>query len=58
MAEDELQALRRITKRRQRGEAEWRTEIRRLFEAGYSIEEIAAAPGVRYDVVLAIIRPS
>jgi hypothetical protein len=57
MADDELKALRRITKRRQRAEAEWRAEIRRLFEAGRSIEEIAAAAGVRYDVVLAIVRP-
>jgi hypothetical protein len=58
MADDELEALRRITKRRQRAEGDWRTEIRRLFEAGHSIEEIAAAAGVRYDVVLAIVRPS
>ena len=57
MADDELKALRWITKRRQRAEAEWRAEIRRLFEAGRSIEEIAAAAGVRYDVVLAIVRP-
>ena len=57
MADDELEALRRITRRRQRAEAEWRDEIRRLFEAGRSIEEIAAAAGVRYDVVLAIVRP-
>ena len=57
MAEDELEALRRITKRRQRAEDEWRTEIRRLFEAGRSIEEIASTAGVRYDVVLAIVRP-
>ena len=58
MADDELEALRRITKRRQRTENEWRNEVRRLFQAGHSIEEIAAAAGVRYDVVLAIIRPS
>jgi hypothetical protein len=57
MANDELEALRRITKRRQRAEAEWQTEIIRLFEAGRNIEEIAAAAGVRYDVVLAIVRP-
>jgi hypothetical protein len=38
-------------------EGEWRREIRRLFEAGRSIEEIAAAAGVRYDVVFAIVRP-
>jgi len=43
MANEELEALRRITRRRQRAEAEWRKEIRRLFEAGHSIEEIAAA---------------
>ena len=55
MADDELEALRRITKRRQRAEDEWRNEIRRLFEAGRSIEEIAAAAGVRYDFVLAIV---
>jgi hypothetical protein len=35
-----------------------RKEIRRLFEAGHGIEEIAAVAGVRYDVVLAIVRPS
>jgi hypothetical protein len=58
MADDELEALRRITKRRQRAEDEWRDEVRRLFEAGHGIEEIAAAAGVRYDVVLAIVRPS
>ena len=39
------------------GLARWRKEIRRLFEAGHSIEEIAAVAGVRYDVVLAIVRP-
>jgi hypothetical protein len=55
MADDELAALRRIPQRRQRAEGEWRKEIRRLFEAGHSIEEIAAAAGVRYDVVLAIV---
>ena len=58
MADDELEALRRITKRHQRAEDEWRDEVRRLFEAGHGIEEIAAAAGVRYDVVLAIVRPS
>jgi hypothetical protein len=57
MADDELEALRRITNRRQRAESDWRDEIRRLFEAGYSIEEIATAAGVRYDVILAIVRP-
>ena len=56
MADDELEALQRITERRQRAEAEWRDEIRRLFESGRSIEEIAAAAGVRYDIVLAIVR--
>ena len=34
------------------------SKVRRLFEAGHGIEEIAAAAGVRYDVVLAIVRPS
>jgi hypothetical protein len=58
MADDELEALRRITKRRQRAEDEWRREIRRLFDAGHSIEEIAAAAGVRYDIILAIVRSS
>jgi hypothetical protein len=47
MADDELAALRRITRRRQRAEAEWRKEICRLFEAGHGIEEIAAARFVR-----------
>ena len=58
MGYDELEALRRITQRRQRAEGEWRMEIRRLFEAGHSIEEIPVAGGVPYDVVLAIVRPS
>jgi hypothetical protein len=58
MADDELAALRRITKRRKRAETEWRAEILRLFEAGHGIEEIASAAGVRYDVVLAIVRPA
>ena len=57
MADDELAALRRITQRRQRAEVEWREEMRRLFDAGHSIEVIAAAAGVRYEVVLAIVRP-
>jgi hypothetical protein len=57
MVDDELEALRRITQRRQRAEREWRKEIRRLFGAGHSIDEIAAAAGVGYDVVLAIVRP-
>ena len=56
MADNELEALRRITRRRQRAEHEWREEIPRLFETGRSIEEIAALAGVRYDVVLAIVR--
>ena len=55
MADDELAALRRITQRRLRAEVEWREEIRRLFEAGHSLEEIAAAAGVRHDAVLAIV---
>jgi hypothetical protein len=54
MTDDELAELRRITQRRQRAEGEWRKEIRRLFESARTIEEIAAAAGVRYDVVLAI----
>jgi hypothetical protein len=45
MAGDGLEALRRITKRRRRAEGEWRKEIRRLFETGHAIEEIAAAAG-------------
>ena len=57
MADDELEKLRRITKRRQRADSEWRTEILRVFEAGHGIEEIAAAARGRYDVVLAIVRP-
>jgi hypothetical protein len=56
MADDELAALRRIAQRRRRAEGEWREEMRRLFDAGHSIEEIAAAAGVRYEVVLAIVR--
>ena len=47
---DELDALRRITQRRTRAEREWRDEIRRLFTAGHSIDQIAAAAGVRYEV--------
>jgi hypothetical protein len=43
-------------RRRKRAEGEWREEMRRLFDAGRSIEEIAAAAGVRYEVVLAIVR--
>ena len=29
----------------------------RLFDAGHSIEQIAAAASVRYDDILAIVRP-
>ena len=57
MTDDELEALRRITQRRQRAEAEWRQEMFRLFNAGRTIQEIAAAAGVRYDDILAIVRP-
>lgn len=57
MVDDELEAMRRITKRRQRAEAEWRQEILRLFDAGHSIDQIAAAAGVRYEDILAIVRP-
>jgi len=56
MTDDEREALRRISRRRQRAESDWRAEVRRLFEAGHSIEDIAAAAGVRYDVILAIVR--
>ena len=55
---DELDALRRITQRRTRAEREWQQEIRRLFTAGHSIDQIAAAAGVRYEVVVAIVRPT
>ena len=55
---DELDALRRITQRRTRAEREWRDEIRRLFTAGHSIDQIAAAAGVRYEVVVEIVRPT
>jgi hypothetical protein len=54
---DEFDALRRITLRRQRAEREWRNEIRRLFAAGHSIAEISVAAGVRYEVVVEIVRP-
>jgi hypothetical protein len=54
---DDFEALRRITKRRQRAEREWRDEIRRLFAAGFSIEEISTAAGVRYEDVVQIVRP-
>ena len=53
---DELDALRRITQRRTQVEREWRDEIRRLFTAGHSIDQIAAAAGVRYEVVVEIVR--
>ena len=55
---DELDALRRITQRRTRAEREWQEEIRQLFTAGHSIDQIAAAAGVRYEVVVAIVRPT
>ena len=55
---DELDALWRITQRRTRAEREWRDEIRRLFTGGHSIDQIAAAAGVRYEVVVAIVRPT
>ena len=47
---DELDALRRITQRRTRAEREWLDEIRQRFTAGHSIDQIAAAAGVRYEV--------
>ena len=55
---DELDALRRITQRRTRAEREWQQEIRQLFTAGHSIDQIAAAAGVRYEVVVEILRPT
>jgi hypothetical protein len=55
---DELDALRRLTQRRQRAEREWVEEIRRLFAAGCSIEEISAAAQVRYEVIVEIVRPT
>jgi hypothetical protein len=54
---DELAALRRITQRRVKAEREWRAEILRLFAAGHSIQVIAAAAGVRYEVIVEIVRP-
>lgn len=54
---DDFEALRRITERRQRAEREWRDEIRRLFDAGFSIEQISRAAGVRYEDVVQIVRP-
>jgi hypothetical protein len=54
---DELEALRRITRRRTQAEQEWRDEILRLFAAGHSIQVIAAAAGVPYEVVVEIVRP-
>ena len=53
---DDFEARRRFTKRRQRAEREWRDEIRRLFAAGFSIEEISTAAGVRYEDVVQIVR--
>jgi hypothetical protein len=55
---DELDALRRLTQRRQRAEREWIEEIRRLFAAGRSIQEISAAAQVRYEVIVEIVRPT
>jgi hypothetical protein len=52
---DELDALRRITRRRKRAEREWLDEIRRLFTAGHRIEQISAAAGARYEVVVEIV---
>ena len=54
---DELDGLRRITDRRQRAEREWMEEVRRLFAEGHSLVEIAKAAGVRYEVVVEIVRP-
>jgi hypothetical protein len=54
---DELEALRRITRRRVKAEHDWRDEILRLFAAGFSIEVIAAAAGVRFEVIVGIVRP-
>jgi hypothetical protein len=56
-AANELDALRRLTERRQRAEREWVEEIRRLFAAGRSIEEISAAAQVRYEVIVGLVRP-
>jgi hypothetical protein len=55
---DELDALRRLTERRQRAEREWVEEIRRLFAAGRSIEEISAVAQVRYEVIVELVRPT
>jgi hypothetical protein len=46
-----------MTERRQRAEREWMEEIRRLFAAGDGLAEIAKAAGVRYEVVVEIVRP-
>jgi hypothetical protein len=54
---DGLAALRRITQRRVKAEREWRAEILRLFAVGHSIQVIAAAAGVRYEVIVEIVRP-
>jgi hypothetical protein len=54
---DELDGLRRMTERRQLAEREWMEEIRRLFAEGHSLAEIAKAAGVRYEVVVEIVRP-
>jgi predicted transposase YdaD len=54
---DELDGLRRMTERRQQAEREWMEEIRRLFAEGQSLAEIAKAAGIRYEVVVEIVRP-
>jgi hypothetical protein len=54
---DELDRLHELTQRRQQAEREWIDEIRRLFAAKHSIEEISAAAQVRYEVVVEIVRP-
>jgi hypothetical protein len=53
---DELDGLRRMTERRQQAEREWMEEIRRLFAEGQSLAEIAKAAGIRYEVVVEIVR--
>jgi hypothetical protein len=55
---DELEPLRQLTERRQRAEREWVEEIRRLFAAGHSIEEISAVAQVRYEVIVELVRPA
>jgi hypothetical protein len=57
-AADEPVALRRLTDGRQRAKREWVEEIRRLFAAGQSIEGIAAAAQVRYEVIVELVRPA